>query len=160
MPIVVNATQENISIKIAGNWFNWKPGQERVIHNKSIAHFIQMDRTDSGLAVLPDLVADDEEVTPEQLEERKKTFAETKAQLIDQALDRYIKKHRDVIYNNQVSLRRDLEQANIKADPAVFASKGEMESMRLVAKYQKSSEDQEAAKIAEVNRLMKPVKGT
>ena len=159
MPTVVNVTEEPISVKVTGNWFSWKPHQERVIHNKSIANFIEMDCKDSGLAVLPELVADDEEITPEGLELRKLDMAETIATVKEQALERYVNKHRQVIYNNQVSLRRDLEQANIKADPASFASKGELDSMRLVAKYQKRSEDNEATKIAEVKKLMEQVKG-
>jgi hypothetical protein len=85
--------------------------------------------------------------------------AEQRGQLIEQALERYVARHREIIYNNQVSLRRDLEVANIKADPAVFASKGEIESMRLVAKYQKRTEDAEQAKIDEVKKLMGQVKG-
>ncbi len=157
MPIVVNATQENISIKIAGNWFAWKPGQERVIRDLDIAKFIEIDRKDSGLAVLPDLMADDEEVSPEQLEERKEAQTERKRQLCEEALDRYIAHHRMIIANNQISLRRDLEQANIKADPAAFASKGEVEAMKLVAKYQKRAEDAEQAKIDEVKKLMNSV---
>jgi hypothetical protein len=159
MPIVANATQENITVKIAGNYFTFKPGQERVIHNASIARFIEMDLKDSGLVVLPELMTEDEEVTPEELEQRKIDGAERKKQILEEGLDRYVAKHREIIYNNQVSLRRDLEMANIKADPAAFASKGELDAMRLVAKYQKRSEDAEQAKIDEVKKLMGAVKG-
>lgn len=159
MPTVANCTQETITVKIAGNYFTFKPLQERVIHNESIARFIEMDLKDSGLVVLPVLVKDDEEVTPEELEQRKIDGAEAKKALLEQGLDRYVARYRQVVANNQIHLRRDLEIANIKADPAVFASVGELEAMRLVAKYQKRSEDAEQAKIDEVKKLMGAVKG-
>jgi hypothetical protein len=159
MPIVINATQEPISIKIAGNYFTWKPGQERVIREASIAKNIEVDKKESGLAVLPDLMTDDEEVSPEEFEARKVAQIELKQQLCEAALDRYVTHLRSIIANNQVSLRRDLEQKNIKADPAAFASKGEIDAMRLVAKYQKRSEDAEQAKIDEVKKIMANVNG-
>lgn len=159
MSTVVNCTQEHITVKIAGNYFSFKPMQERVIHNEAIARFIEMDLKSSGLVVLPELMKEDEEISPEELDQRKLDGAARKAELMEQGLDRYVAKHREVIYNNQVSLRRDLEIANIKADPAAFASQGELEAMRLVAKYQKRTEDAEQAKIDEVKRLMGAVKG-
>ena len=157
--IIANATKENISVKVAGNWFNWGPEKQRVIQNDGIAKFIQMELTDSGLYVIPTLVGEEEEVTPEELEARKEAAKEQIELAKQNALDRYIAKHRQVIYNNQVSLRRDLEMASIKADPAAFASEGEINSMRLVAKYQKNAEDAEQAKIDEVKKLMGAVKG-
>lgn len=156
---IANATKENISVKVAGNWFNWGPEKSRVIQNDGIAKFIQMELTDSGLYIVPTLVGEDEEVTPEELAERKEAAREQIEVAKQTALERYIAKHRAVIYNNQVSLRRDLEMKNIKADPAAFASEGEINSMRLVAKYQKGSEDAEQAKIDEVKKLMGAVKG-
>ena len=159
MPIVANCTQETITVKVAGNYFTFKPGQERVIHQEAIARFIEMDLKASGLVVLPALMTDDEEVTPEQLEERKLAGADHKKELLEQGLDRYVARHREVIYNNQVSLRRDLDMANIKVDPAAHASKGELDAMRLVAKYQKRTEDAEQSKIDEVKKLMGQVKG-
>jgi hypothetical protein len=56
-------------------------------------------------------------------------------------------------------MKQDLGKANIQADPAVFASKGELDAMRLVAKYQKTAEDTEQLKIDEVKKLMKNVTG-
>lgn len=156
---IANATKENISVKVAGNWFNWGPEKSRVIQNDGIAKFIQMELTDSGLYVVPTLVGEEEEITPEELELRKEAAKETIELAKQNALDRYIAKHRQVIYNNQVSLRRDLEMASIKADPAAFASDGEINSMRLVAKYQKNAEDAEQAKIDEVKKIMGQVKG-
>jgi len=142
MSIVINATQEEVKLQLQGNFFTWKPGQERVIRNENLAKFIQTDRRGYGLAVIPDLMADDEEVSPEQLEARKKEHAAIKEAACEEALNSYISRLREVIYNNQVSLRRDLEQANIKSDPGSYASDGELAAMRTVAKYQRRAEDE------------------
>lgn len=157
MAVTINATQETITLKLRGNFFSWKPGQKKVIRDEELAHFIMTERSDSGIAVIADLMTDEEDVSPEELEQRRLDNAGAEEAAIEGALDRYVKKHRQVVANNQISLRRDLEQANIKADPAVFASTGELESMKLVAKYQKRAEDAEANKIAEVKRLMEQV---
>ena len=157
MAVVINATQETITLRLRGNYFTWNPSQKKVIRDEELAHFIMTERSDSGLAVISELVKDDEDVTPEELEQRKLDGVGLEEAACHQALERYVSKHRDVVANNQISLRRDLEQKNIKADPAAFASTGELESMKLVAKYQKRAEDAEATKIAEVKKLMEQV---
>lgn len=153
MPIAINATQETIMLKLRGNFFTWKPGQEKVIRDEELAKFIQTDRSDSGIAVLPDLMSDDEDVTPEELVARKAAAKEEREAALDAALERYVQKHRAVVANNQISLRRDLQQANIQADPGAFASDGELRSMELVLKYQKRAEDAQGAKIEKVKQL-------
>ncbi len=159
MPIVVNATQEHITIKVGGHYFSFKPGGQKVINNPDVARFIQTDLTDSGLAVLPDLISEsEEEVSVDELKAREEQQESLRQELCDQALDRYIDKHRKIIENNQISLKRDLEQANIKADPASYVSKGELEAMRLVAKYQRRAEDMHQAKVNEVNDLLNKIK--
>ncbi len=161
MALVVNATQEKITLVLQGNYFTWEPGKEKVIRNPELVKFIQTNKNDYGLAVLPDLVGEDEDVSPEELAERRAQAKEIREVECEAALDRYIKRLRTVIANNQISLRRDLEQKNIKADPSAYASDGELEAMRLVAKYQKRAEDAQAAKMAEVKKLMEQVnKGT
>ena len=163
MPIVINATQEEIQIKIVGNYFKFGPGKAKTM-NADIASWIQTNpgAKGCGLAVLPDLYAEGEEiddVSPAALKAREESQEELKKQACENALNEYIEKYRRVIYNNQVSLRQDLAQKNIQADPAAFASAGELEAMRLVAKYQKRAEDSEQEKIDEVKKLMKNVTG-
>lgn len=159
MPTVINATQEDIQLKLRGNYFSWKPGQRKVIRDETLAQFIQTDRGDYGLAVIPDLMQDDEEVTPEQLEERRAAMKEVEEKACSEALDRYLKRLRSIVANNQISLRRDLEQSNIKADPGAFASDGELKAMELVLKYQKRAEDAEGEKIKRVKELTNAIKG-
>jgi hypothetical protein len=164
MPIVVNATQEEITIKVVGNYFKFGPGKSKTM-GPDIASWIQTNpgAKGCGLAVIPDLYQDGEEVddvSSAEMKARKDAQSEVKEQALANALHEYLEKYRRVIYNNQVSMRQDLGKANIQADPAVFASKGELDAMQIVAKYQKRAEDTEQLKIDEVKRLMKNVNGT
>lgn len=164
MPIVVNATQEEITIKIVGNYFKFGPGKSKTM-NKDLATFIQTSAgaKGCGLAVLPDLYQEGEEmddVTSEDLAGRQKAHEELKMEACANALTDYIDRYRQVIHNNQVSLKQDLAKTNNPADPAAYASKGELDAMRLVAKYQKRAEDTEQLRVDEVKKLMKNVTGT
>ena len=75
------------------------------------------------------------------------------------ALQAYVQKKRDIVMNNQVSLQRDLDQKGFKYSAAVDVSEGELEAMRLVAKYDKKGKDDAQARADEVNRLIKEIKG-
>jgi len=163
MPIVVNATKEEITIKIVGSYFKFAPEKSKTM-GKDIASWIQTNpgAKGCGLAVIPDLYQDGEEideVSSADMNARKAAQEELRTQAIESALQEYLDKHRRLIYNNQVSMRQDLGKANIQADPAVFASKGELDAMRLVARYDSKGQDAEQSKIDEVNKLMGAVKG-
>lgn len=163
MPIVVNATQEEITIKIVGNYFKFGPGKSKTM-GKDLATWIQTSEgaKGCGLAVCPDIYQENEElddVTEADLKKRQAAHEELKKEACENALLDYIDRYRRVIYNNQVSLKQDLAKSNNPADPAAFISKGELEAMRLVAKYQKRAEDKTQENIDEVKKLMKNVTG-
>lgn len=146
--LVMNATNESQTTVAFGNYFTFKPKEMKRIKNDDIARWIGENRLHQGLFSLGDEFEDpDYRAT----DEAKATIKE----LEESALKHYVDSLRKTIYNNQVSLRQDLERANIKADPATFASEGELKAMRLVAQYQKANEDAEQAKINEVKRLIK-----
>ena len=162
MPIVINATEENVTVQVAGNYFSFKPGQRRIIRSNEIALFIQTERRGSGLAVLPDLTTLDEdngdvEVTPEQLEGRKAELASAEKIALQHALDGYIAHKRELIRNNQVSLAKDLARADYKYSPDVDISDGELDAMRLVAKYGKKDKDTAQDRLNEVEKLKKQI---
>lgn len=151
MPIVLNATSEEVSVKIAGNWFSFRPNQKKVL-TESIARFIEMDRKDSGLCVLPPQFEEDADF--EKSPEGKEAIDKAKADAIKHYLDKY----RAVIHNNQVSLRQDLEMKNLKVDPAVMATDGEVAAMKIVAKYRALEKDADQAKLEEVKKLLEQTK--
>lgn len=147
--LVLNATNEKISIQALGNWFEFKPKQvKNLTHN--LAMFIITERREKGLVHLPDAFEDPEyKNTPDG----KAEFA-----LVEQrGIDSFCEALRRRIFNNQVSLRQDLEKGNMKIDPAVLASEGELEAMRLLSKYQQKDDDTAQKKADEVKELLKKI---
>lgn len=133
MALIMNATNENVHILVHGNHFEFKPKQIKMFQ-EHVSRFIETERQDKGLVSLP---AEFEEPEFKASEEGKKILAEKE----EQGINNFCKALRQVIYNNQVSLRRDLEMANIKASPETYASDGEMKAMELLVKYQRRDED-------------------
>lgn len=150
MAIVLNATDEKQSTKALGNWFTFQPKQYKTMDEK-IAHFLISDRSELGFVGLPEEFEDPAyKATPEG--------QQVYAAAVQQGIDAYIRGLRALIHNNQVSLRRDLERSNFKYGPELEASPGEVEAMRLVAKYQKNQDDSEQKKADEVKELMRKIK--
>ena len=147
--LIMNCTNEEQSVKALGNWFTFKPGQIKSM-NEDIAKFIGEMRKENGLMILPESC---EDVEYRNSEEGKAELEKIK----EEGVNHYVRALRALIYNNQVSLRQDLERADIKVDPAVFASEGELKAMELVAKYQKHKDDADQKKIDRVKELVKQV---
>ncbi len=145
---IFNATNELQSVKALGNWFTFKPKQIRQIDNQDLAMFLLEERADHGLVGLPEAF---EDLEYRGSAEGKKALEKYE----EQGINSYVRALRAVIYNNQVSMRQDLEKSNLKIDPAALASDGELAAMRLVAKYQKDSDDRDQRKIDEVKQLVK-----
>lgn len=149
MPIVYNATADEQSFQAHGKWFTFKPEQKKIM-SEEMALFISMERKANGMVVLPSEYEEpDYQTTPEGQARL--------AKLRQEGVDNYINFHRDIIRNNQVSLRRDLERHGEKVDPAIEISEGELKSMEIVAKYQKIKGDSEQIKVDHVRELMKQV---
>lgn len=147
--LILNATNEPQSVKAFGNWFSFKPKQTKLVSD-DIGRFLIEERAANGLVELP---AEFQDPSHKNSPEGKAQFEAAE----QRGIDSYIKALRGLIYNNQVSMRQDLEKSNIKVDPAIYASDAELQAMRLVAKYQRDAEDTEAKKIEEIKDLMKKV---
>ncbi len=162
MPLVINATEEQVTVVVHGNYFTWKPAQEKVLRSESVCRFIQSDRRGYGLAVLPDLKTPEEEqgdveVSDETLAARKAERDGAKKAACAQALTDYINAKRDLIKNNQVSLARDLARADYKYGPEHEMSDGELDAMRLVAKYEHKGKDLAQDRLDEIKKLQKQI---
>lgn len=162
MALIINATEENVTVQVAGNYFNWKPGQEKTIRNNEIAQFIQTERRGSGLAVLPDVLtaaedAGDVEVTAEELAARRLDRDASKKEACALALRDYINHKREIIKNNQVSLARDLARADYKYGPEHEMSDGEFLAMELVAKYDKKGKDAAQDRLEAIEKMKKQI---
>lgn len=143
---LLNPTNEKQTVKALGNFFEFKPGQIKQIQD-DIGQFIALKKADTGIVAIPQQY---EELEWRDSPEGKQALAEAK----QRGIDNYLGALRRLIYNNQVSLRMDLEKANIKADPAVFASEGELNAMRLVAQYQSKKADEDQKRVDEVKKLV------
>lgn len=149
MGLIFNATNEEQSVKALGNWFTLKPKQIKMFQD-NISNFLGSERRDNGLICLPESFEDPEyKVSPEGKAEL--------ARLEDEGISHYVNALRARIYNNQVSLRQDLEKANMKIDPSMLATDADLEAMRLVAKYQQKQDDSAQKRVDEVKELMKQV---
>lgn len=162
MAKVWNPTEEKVVTKIFGNFFEFKPGQMKSM-NKHLCDFIAEQRQSTGLVVLPAEFGPEEDNDAyiegfEKTPEGKAILAEKKAA----GIAALVKHHLGIVYNNQVSLRRDLSRHDPgNADPSrlasIEASKGEIESMRIVAKYKAMKLDGETKKASEVEKLMNEI---
>lgn len=148
MALIFNATNEVQSVKAVGNWYTFKPKEIKAFYNANIADFIAQERREYGLVLVDGRLSD---LDFRNSEEGKALLTEYE----DRGIDQFIDALRARIANNQISLRQDLEKANLKMDPAILASTGEIDAMRTVAKYQKNKEDREQQKIDEVKELMR-----
>lgn len=147
--LIYNATKEVQSVKALGNWFTFKPKQIKMLQD-DLGQFLAEERADHGLVAIPEKFEDAAYLASE---EGKKELGEYE----QRGIDAYVRSLRQVIYNNQVSLRQDLEMANLKVDPSSMATDGELRAMQLVAKYQKDEEDKDQKRADEVRELMKKV---
>jgi DNA polymerase III alpha subunit len=164
MALIINATEETVTVQVAGNYFTFKPGQKKTIRNEGIARFIATEKRGCGLAVIEDLISEDEEngdaeVTEEQIEERKAKRKELEAAACAGALKAYLDVKRDLIKNNQVSLARDLARADYKHGAEHEISEGELEAMRVVARYERKGKDANEERLKEVEKLKKQIAG-
>jgi hypothetical protein len=157
MARVWNPTEEVVHTKIFGSHFEFKPGQMKTM-GEAFAKFIEMNRKETGLVALPQQFdpTDDETYVEgyDKTPAGKEALAEAKARGIRNLIEFY----QGIIYNNQVALRNDLVRHDPHTDviklTAINASKGELEAMRLVSKYQKLKLDDQSAQVKEVEKLM------
>lgn len=158
---VYNPRDEEITTTIYGNYFTWKPGQVKQV-KADIAKFVNMSRKELGLQVVEDprfIPAESERYVPgfDKTDEGKKVLEPLK----EKGISNFVEHLMEVIRNNQVSLRQDLanKYPTGKSEnlAAAFASQGEIEAMRLVAKYKSKSKDNLAKQVEEVNKLMEKV---
>lgn len=145
MGLVFNASAEDQHFVVFGNHFTMKAKQIKNFEDR-ISNFIMTERRDFGLVTLPDEFSEPEFKTSEEgqriLSEKEK-----------EGIDARVKHLRAVIYNNEVSLKQDLERANLKVDPKVYASSGEVAAYKELAKYRRAQDDRDQAKVDELKQL-------
>ncbi len=165
MPIAINVTDEEIVLPVTGgHYFTFKPGAKKNITNPAVAEFIKQERKGSGIAILPDLrteaeFEDPDSVSSEELKQREASMAAQVKQIKEDALADYTTRLRAVVRNNQVSLARDLARANYKHGPEHDMSDGELQAMKLLAKYDRKGKDAKQERLNEIEKLKKEING-
>lgn len=148
--MIFNALDKEVSTKAFGNHFNFKPRQIKRMSG-DIGQFLSREKGYMGLVELPMTFEDPEYKASEEgqalLEEKRK-----------EGVSRRINHLKGIVNNLQVSLRQDLDIANIKADVNAFASSGEINAMEELVSYQRAAEDQDKAKLEKVRQLERQLK--
>jgi hypothetical protein len=147
--MIMNASAQEQHVVVFGNHFTLKPGQIRNFQDH-IGHYMMTDRRDFGLVALPESFEDPEFA---KSAEGQKILAEKKAE----GCANRVKFLKGLIYNEQVSLKQDLEIANIKVDPRIFSSDGIIAAMEELARYQDQEADAQQQKVERVKALEKKI---
>lgn len=158
---VWNPTEENVSTRIHGSWFSFAPGAKKSFHRPGFGHFIEQNRKETGLVILPPQFNPNSDQFIEGYEstaEGKKILEEKRTLGINNLIDF----HLAVVRNNQVCLAQDIARQYGSPDTGARmakyeASKGELESMRLVAKYKGKAQGHAQQKAEEIEKLMKQI---
>lgn len=157
---VYNPTEEEITTTIHGNFFTWKPGQVKQMR-ATLAEFVNQNRQDTGLVLVTDprfIPAEESYIVNFDKTEQGQEILKP---LKEKGINNLIEHLNFVIRNNQVSLRQDLANKYPTGDSAKMAaaaaSQGEVQAMRLVAKYKKKTKDNAARKADEVDKLMNEI---
>lgn len=127
---LMNALDKEQSIRAHGNWFTFKPKQIKMLRS-SLVQFVIKSYRDQGFVEVDQTLAGDPAAlaTPEG-----KAALEEK---VREGVTNYVDHLNKIVSNLTVSLKRDLDMANIKASPVAFATKQEKEAIREIEKYKK-----------------------
>jgi hypothetical protein len=152
MAVVMNCLDEEQTAVVGGSHFTFKPKQIKQIYQEHIASLLTGDKKEYGFVALPEECLDREFVDSAA----GKALIDAKRK---EGVDAFCKKLRAQLYNLNVSLKQDLDKANLKVDPRVFASEGDIKAMELLAKYQLRKEDEDQKKVDRIKELEKALNG-
>lgn len=143
---IYNPTQKKVSARAFGSWFTFDVGQMKRMR-PDIGDFLAKEKGYLGLVEVESRLYDDKEFLAS--EEGQQLLAKYKAEGVEKRI-RHLK---GVVHNETVSLRKDLETANIKADPKVYMSDGGVEAMQELVGYQQASQDEEKSRVKKIRDL-------
>lgn len=148
--LVYNSSTKDWSGTVFGNWHSLKSGQIKNF-NDNVARFLSSERRDHGLMGLPEAFEEpDHKNTPEG----KAQLAEAKTH---GTMNR-IKYLRSCIYNESVSLKKDLEVAGYKIDPSLLASPMLVEFYEELKGYANKEDDEAKDRAERIKKLASEIK--
>lgn len=150
MPFIMNALDKKVAVRAYGQWFEFAPGAVKSIHNPAIAFKMATDLAYEGLVEVPDEVIENP-TAPESVQKR--------AELKTQGIRNRITALKKIINNLEVSLKKDLDMANLKMDPRTLASDGEIEAYKELATLAKFEREQELDRVKVIEELTEKING-
>lgn len=159
MPLVYNPTKELVSTKMQGAWFTFKPEMKKSM-DADKCRYIEEARKETGLVILPNEFDPQSEHYVEGYDKTPEGLAKLEECRL-QGISNLLAHHYAIMKNNQVSLRRDMAHKYPDGDSkrltALEMSSGELESLKLVAKYQQFKQDGANTKLQEINKLLENI---
>jgi hypothetical protein len=145
--LIYNTTNKEVHAVAFGNHFNIPAGKIKSF-NDDIGDFLAKNKRYLGLVALPETFDDMEYRASDEgkasLEEYRKQGIAHRVQYLE-----------SIKYNLLVSLKKDLDVADMKVDPKVFASPGEMAAMQELLEIKAKHEDANAEKVKQLEILEK-----
>lgn len=160
MPVIMNALDEEQQISVGGTYFHFAPRQLKFFSNENIARTLVKNNKELGFMSMPDEMSHLAMAKPENFD---KIISSDEKALIEEkrkeGVENYCSHLRALVYNAQVSMRKDLDTANIKTDPRSVASKGDLRNLEQLVKYQAKKEDADQKRIDRFKELEKKLEG-
>lgn len=147
MALVMNASATAQEVQVFGKYFTFAPGQIKQMQESHVA-FLTSRKAYLGFVDLPETL---EDLEFKASKEGQKIIADAKARGVASRVQ-HLNQVRD---NELISLKQDLEQANIKGDVRAWMSKGAVNAMKELATYRAKNQDTESNKIKEIEALEK-----
>lgn len=147
MALVLNASSQDQTVKVFGNYFTLKTGQIKDF-SEHVARFLCTDRKERGFVGLSENFTDPEyKLTPagkEELLAAKKQGVANRVEFL-----------KSLVYNETVSLQHDLAQKNIKQDPRVHMTETMVKQIEELAAYGQTGVDEQEERVAKIKELEK-----
>jgi hypothetical protein len=156
VPLIMNCLDKPQQVCVGGNYFAFKAGQIREIHNQDIANHIARSCAWQGMVAVGDGGVDPESgeefhgMAWTQTEEGKAEVAAKK----EQGIDNYCNHLREIA-GNLNSIRQDMARKNIQGEPYAFLGRnsGELKALEELAYYQKKGQDSGEAEVKRIKQL-------
>lgn len=148
MGLIYNPLNKANQVKALGNYFDFKPGQIKPL-NDEVARFIASNKKESGLVEVMDILIDEPDSAEAKAHKEEKRI---------EGLTNVLKFYKAIVQNLVISLRKDLDHTNDKADLSAYLSDGEKNAMKIVKEITAELNVVTANKDEESKELIKEMK--
>lgn len=142
---IFNALDKNVKFKALGNHFELKPRQIKRF-NADMGNWIAKERGEYGLVAIDN-----------RFEEHEFKVSEEGVALLEEARQEGVRKRaahlKRVVDNLLISVRQDINMADMKLDPLSIATDGELEAMQELQGLQRQSNDREKIRLEKARAL-------